>query len=656
MWARTGLFRLIVRQLFVQFAVAAGIISPVFADESRAMTRFRDEIEPILAEHCYACHGAGISKAGVTLDRFESDQALFESRDLWWRVLKNVRAGVMPPVGEPRPTDAQQQRLAEWIKRDAFGVDPRHPDPGRVTLRRLNRTEYRNTIRDLTGFDFRADEEFPPDDTGYGFDNIGDVLSVSPLLLEKYMQAADSIVAAAVPTVSRTVPETRAKNYERFFPRDDPPETQAERRVYAGELLAASAAKAFRRPVDALTIDRLTSIAETIYNRPNTRFEEGIAQALVAVLASPRFLFRVEPPIGTSEGIASIDDYALASRLSYFLWSTMPDDELFRLAELGVLRERLGPQVRRMLTDDRSRELIDNFIGQWLQVRDVEGIAINARAVLRREGIRNRDEIFDGELRRAMRRETELVFGHIVKDDRSLLELLDSDYTFLNEKLAKHYGIAGVDGKQMRLVNLDSDSPRGGVLTQGAVLAVTSNPTRTSPVKRGLFVLDNILGTPAPPPPAAVPELEAAEKEFKDREPTMREVMELHRQQPLCHACHSRMDPLGLALENFNAMGMWRDIERGQPIDTKGQLITGESIAGIRELKRVLTHERRRDFYRCVTEKLLTYALGRGLEYYDVETVDQIAERLEREQGRASALILGIVESSPFQKRREGTR
>ena len=251
-----------------------------------------------------------------------------------------------------------------------------------------------------------------------------------------------------------------------------------------------------------------------------------------------------------------------------------------------------------------------------------------------------------------MRRETELSFETIVREDRSVLELLDCNYTFLNERLAKHYGIPGVTGESMRKVTLPEDSPRGGLLTQATVLIVTSNPTRTSPVKRGLFVLDNLMGTPPPPPPAAVPQLEESEKAFEGREPSLREVLEMHRREPLCNSCHSRMDPLGLALENFNALGMWRETERKQPLDTAGSLITGESFAGIRDLKRILKTERRLDFYRCLTEKILTYALGRGLESSDVESVDRIVDRLEREQGRFSALLLGVIESSPFQKRR----
>ena len=380
---------------------------------------------------------------------------------------------------------------------------------------------------------------------------------------------------------------------------------------------------------------------------------------MVAVLASPRFLFRVENAVPGQSGRphAPIDEYALASRLSYFLWSTMPDDELFALAEKGRLRAELPAQVKRMLADPRGKALTQNFVGQWLEVRDLEGMYFNERAILRREGVRLRGadterNVLTRDVRRAMRSETEMAFEYVAREDRSILEWVDCDYTFLNARLAKHYGIPGVEGSEVRKVTLPKDSPRGGVLTHGSILAVTSNPARTSPVKRGQFILDNILGTPAPPPPPDIPALEASKKEFKDRKPTTRELMALHRSKPLCSACHSRMDPLGLALDNFNPLGLWRDQEEKQPIDASGKLITGESFHDVRDLKKILKERHRDDFYRCVTEKLLTYALGRGLEYDDVETVDRIVERLDRDGGRFSALLMGVIESSPFQQRR----
>jgi hypothetical protein len=582
----------------------------------------------------------------LAFDSYDTEQALIDDHQLWLAVLKNVRANVMPPHNRRQPSPEDRQALEDWIKHEAFGIDPARPDPGRVTLRRLNRIEYRNTVKDLTGIDYNTLEEFPPDDTGYGFDTVGDVLTVSPLLLEKYIQAAETIVNKAVPQTAATEPG-------RFFIRGKPPEAEAERRVYARDILRQFAGRAFRRPVDEPTLDRLDALAAAVSADSAQTFEAGVRRAMVAVLASPRFLFRLEEavPTPTNEPYSPLDEYALASRLSYFCWSSMPDQELFDLAERGELRQNLPQQLERLLRSPRADALIQNFAGQWLQARDVEGVSLNERAVLRREGM-NRRVGLDRSLRLAMRRETELYFGHVIREDRSILELIDSDYTFLDEKLADFYGIPEVKGRDMRRVTLPPDSPRGGVLTMGTLLTVTSNPTRTSPVKRGLFILDNILGTPSPPAPPNIPELEEAENEFKDRRPTIREAMEAHRSNALCHSCHSRMDPLGLALENFNALGLWRDTERDQPIDASGQLITGEPFQDIRDLKKILARERRLDFYRCLTEKMLTYALGRGLEYYDVQTIDQIVDQLVQADGRSSALLLGVVQSAPFQNRR----
>ncbi len=761
------------------------------AGETAALERFHKEIKPILAEYCFECHGGGLKRGGVELDQMTTADALLHKRDVWWTLLKNVRSGIMPPAKKSRPTAKEMKQLERWIKTDALGIDPDNLDPGRVTLRRLNRAEYRNTIRDLMGVDFKTDAEFPSDDTGYGFDTIGDVLSVSPLLLEKYMQAAKTIVDEAVPkvpkaprefavtgdlfrgadgkppaelhsfykqekltasfkvereglyrltmklptkngfeydpgrmkvfvrvddreiaagelfwangkTFSFTVDEklqpgerqleielkpmtaadkkryqldvrlatsqfqvqgpldpkkwVATKNYSRFFSREEPPTDAAGRRSYAREVLANFTRKAFRRPADDKVVERLSAIAESVYLPSGKTFEQGIAQAMTAALSSPRFLFRVEAaePGNADKAFAFVDDYSLASRLSFFLWSSMPDEELLRLAAAGELRKNLKAQVKRMVSDPRSEALSQNFAGQWLQVRDVESIALSTRVILRKDGIQQRLEL-DRDLRLAMRHETQQFFNYVFHENRSVLELLDSDYTFLNERLAQYYGIPDVKGAEMRRVTLPKDSPRGGVLTHAAVLMVTSNPTRTSPVKRGLFILDNILGTPAPPPPPDVPQLEEAIKEFKGKEPTVRQLLEIHRSKPLCNACHSRMDPLGLGLENFNALGMWRDKENGQPIDAAGKLLTGETFDGLSGLKKILIRDRRRDFYRCLTEKLLIYAVGRGLEYYDVATVDIIAERLEQEEGRFDALLAGVIDSAPFQKRRRAS-
>ena len=799
------------------------------------MPDFQRDVQPILTKYCYDCHGDGMSKGKVAFDEFKTHDELASKHDLWLAVLKNVRAGVMPPEKKPHPSAEEKKVLEQWIKKASFRIDPANPDPGRVTVRRLNRIEYRNTIRELLGIDFNTETEFPPDDSGHGFDNIGEVLTVSPMLLEKYITAAKSIVESTIPAVSRVVREEvingkqftgeanvdagngglalsyykpatvkktvraekpgkyqivvdlsererfvdgqfdynkvrvlfkvdgqqrlseeylwqggktyslkvdeqwpektdhelsfeivpltpdekqvrsreirinfvtlrgplekehwgRPKNFDRYFSKDAP-DGEAARRKYAAEILQKFADKAFRCPVDKTTVTRLAGLAESVYSQPGKSFETGIQQAMIAILASPRFLFREENIREVSPGqrYAEVDDYALASRLSYFLWSSMPDDELFKLAAKNELRANLKAQFQRMLADERSSQLVRNFTGQWLQARDIDGVIIDARAVLGREEeadprseklrerfreLRNRNEeelsaeekkelenvrreLFrnrrgpraelSGEIRQAMRRETEMLFAYIIKNDRPLTELLDSDYTFLNSRLARHYALPEVQGDEMRLVKLPEGSPRGGVLTHGTVLAVTSNPTRTSPVKRGLFVLENILGSPPPPPPPDIPALEDAAKLFADRTPTLRETLELHRSKALCSSCHSRMDPIGLGMENFNALGMWREQERKQPLEIGGKLITGEEFKTIQELKRILVENHQSDFYRCLTEKMLTYALGRGLEYPDVQTVDQIVDRLVENGGHPSALLLGIIESAPFQKRR----
>jgi hypothetical protein len=437
-------------------------------------------------------------------------------------------------------------------------------------------------------------------------------------------------------------------------------------------------------------VERLTALAKAVYIEPGKTFEAGIGQAMVAVLASPRFLFRVEesaPGASPAAAWSPVDEYSLAARLSYFLWSTLPDDELTRLAAHRELRKNLPAQVRRMLADPRSEALVRNFTGQWLQTRDLGGVAIDVRAILARDngtekqlheqaagflarqnaaqpppGARpppfardvNPPKSLDQPTRQAMKSEAEMFFASILHEDRSIDDLIDGHYTYLNEKLAAFYGLTnlGLTGDEMRRVDLPAGCVRGGVLTEGAVLVITSNPDRTSPVKRGVFVLNNILGTPPPPPPPNVPALEAAEQSGTNQEATLRVALEMHRNTPLCASCHARFDPIGLGLENFNAMGRWRDQERNQPIDPSGTLITGETFTDVRELKHILLTGHREDFYRCLTSKLLTYSLGRGLEYYDVGTVDQIVHHLEENQGRFSALLTGIIDSAPFQERR----
>lgn len=837
-------------------AFSASFAAETSARNEEALAHYRNVVLPILQENCYDCHGDGSDKGGVALDELTTPEHLLANPDFWLKVLRNTRSQIMPPPGKPAPTESEQLALEEWIKTGAFGLDLNNPDPGRITVSHLNRNEYRNTIRDLLGVEIDVDVALLPDDVGYGFDNIGDVLSISPIRMERFIEAAIDVVKRGVPTeniamssllvigddylnadggenaakmsfyrpdvyshtyqiaepgeyrlilntkidgearpvdpqVARVVwsvngepimkkeypwadmeyltdtftfdwetgehevsvsiepvfPELeplRTKmeyrllwvtldgpldpeqwghppNYERFFSRDKAPEDPAERREYARELLADFAPKAYRRPVPAETVEELVDLAETTYSVPGTTFEKGVAQAMVALLASPRFLFHVETaePVAPGETHARIDEYTLASRVSYALWASMPDEELMDLAGRGELRKNFRSQVERMLVDPKAGAFAANFAGQWLQSRAVLDVQINSEVVMKSEKdpaeveaeeepaapaprrnvanngppsnrgnndgppgrpenpARNNGDTprFNGpppgfgfgrfrrplpppgteltpEIREAMKREAEAYFGYVLREDRSVLELLDSNYTFVNEHLAPVYGITNVVGTEMQRVELPEDSVRGGVLTMGGVLTVTSNPSRTSPVKRGKWVLENILGAPPAPPPPDIPALEDAKVEGELKAPTQRELLALHRADPQCASCHERMDPPGLALENFNAFGRFRTTEFGQPIEASGELATGEVFADVRDLKRALVENHRVEFYRTLTEKLMTYILGRGVEYYDVPTVDTIVAELDRDDGRFSTLLLGVLESAPFQLRR----
>jgi hypothetical protein len=591
---------------------------------------------PLLREFCFDCHGEGSKKGGVALDKLGKDKPA--DRKSWHSVWSNLDAQLMPPSDQPQPTPQQRALLQDWIVRGALGLDPTNPDPGRVTVRRLNREEYRNTVRDLTGVEFAVQEHFPPDDTGYGFDTIGDVLNLSPIHLEKYMEAAQRIVDRVF------TPENSVRRA--IFAEGPPPGDAAALEVYLRGTVRSFADRALRRPVDEATLDRLCALAAA-----EGSFSSGVKRAMVALLASPRFLFRAElQPEPNNPGRAvPLDEYALASRLSYFLWSSTPDPELLSLAGRGELRKQLQPQVERLLQDWRSARFVRNFVGQWLQSRDVEAVPIQARVVL---GLHKKDDgekIFSSKLRAAMREETERLFQHVLRNRLPAEELFTANYAFLNQTLAAFYGIRGVKGDDLKRVDFPEGTPRRGLLGQGTFLVVTSNPTRTSPVKRGQFVLENLLGAPAPPPPPNIPPLEGAGKVGKM---SMRQLMELHRADALCASCHARMDPIGLALEDFNAIGQYRHAGEGEPIDTAGQLVTGEKFANVEELIQLLGTTRKHDFYRCLSEKLLTYAIGRGLEASDIPNVQGLVAAMEAQGGSLTALVQAVVESAPFQKRR----
>ncbi len=910
-------------KLFFSVALAWFAIAPLASGaffgspttKDPAKLTYQKDVLPLLKKYCFDCHGDGAKKAGVEFDKYRSHAELLADRKLWEHTLLNVRNREMPPSNKKQqPTLAEREAIQAWIDFEVFKTDPKNPDPGRVTLRRLNRAEYNNTIRDLVGVNFRPADDFPADDAGYGFDNIGDVLSMPPVLLEKYLTAAEKILAQAIVTepqakptaqriaarqlkggndttnpdaarrVSGTKPLTakfsvaragehrlrlstqnrhvateptqmeirvdgqvvkvievrgdpelpnvvevpvqlgagqhelsmalvnpystpkdaRGRSQTRAFsvewvevveptpnavlrllpdfllvgynakkqgdgwvalnsteeddvafefnaPRDGeyflrtlawakptgsnamtltfmrgeqvlrqvkvetdesapqhyevkfrlpagkhllrvvvlrnktglspeeaakpltgkqqkgtvsvrhlevegPPEAAAEmlpethRRIFfkratketapqvAREVIGAFARRAYRRPVTSAEVERLMKLYE-LGRKHGETFEGGVQQALKAVLISPHFLFRgeLQPEPDNPKSVHLVNEFSLASRLSYFLWSSMPDEELFALAERGQLRKNLEPQVRRMLKATKSKALVENFAGQWLQLRNLALVQPDKKLY----------PVFDAKLRAAMQRETELLFESVLREDRSVFEFLTADYTFVNERLAQHYGIAGVTGEAFQRVSLKG-TPRAGVLTHASILTLTSNPTRTSPVKRGKWVLENLLATPPPPPAPNVPELD----DQKQLTGTLRQRMEQHRANPTCASCHTKMDAIGFALENYDAVGGFRALDAGAAIDPSGELGPTDKFKGPVELANLLARQKRDDFVRCMVEKMLTYSLGRGLEYYDRTATKEIADALAKRRHTFSGLVLEVVNSVPFQKRR----
>jgi hypothetical protein len=765
----------------------------------------------VLDRYCLSCHNDRLKTAGLSLANVDSARVERDS-EVWEKVARKLRSRAMPPAGRPRPDDQTYDAFATALEASLDEAASAHPNPGRRVTHRLNRAEYANAVRDLLLVDVDAVDGralLPPDDTGYGFDNIADVLSVSPTLLERYLSAARKIARLAIGDVTLkpgshtyTVPKylrqddrvsddlpfgSRAGTSVRhFFPvggeyvvkinllrtytdlirglgeqhqlqvrldgrvvqqftiggdtdadgnrksRDqlndelrmgdarlearfaadagphlvgvsfvkksvvtegflEPQfsvtsyayagdtdvlpgissivvrgpygptavgDTPSRRRIFtcrpagprddepcAKEILSTLARRAYRRPLEHDEVQALLSYYRD--GRANGSFDAGIQLAVQKILVSPDFLFRVErtPVVGRPGTLYRISDLELASQLSFFLWSSIPDDRLLDLAERGRLRDRavLEGEVRRMLSDPRSGALITNFAGQWLQAR-------NIRHALP-DPIQYPE--FDENLRLAFQRETDLFLDSQIREDRSVVELLTADYTFVNERLAEHYGIPNVYGNHFRRVALP-DVNRRGLLGQGTVLTITSYANRTAPTIRGKWLLENILGAPPPPPPPDVPSLQDEAQGAKPR--SMRERLEQHRTNSACSSCHSRMDPLGFALENFDAVGKWRTtIDGSTPIDASGALPDGTAFDGPAALRAALL-ARRDDFVRTLTEKLLTYALGRGVEYYDFPTVRRILRATEDDGHRWSGLILEIVKSVPFQMGRADER
>jgi hypothetical protein len=597
---------------------------------------YSEHIAPLLKKYCVTCHGGPKPKGDISLSFRDENEVAAKARadrKFWERVARNIRSGEMPPGSRPKPDDRERDLLVGWIDRDLLALDcTSGRDPGRVTVRRLNRAEYANTIRDLLYLDeFRADDDFPADDRGYGFDNNGDLLTLSPILVEAYLKAAEEAVTAAF--------RDRQAKAKLLRPAQGFREDFADRQAKVRKVIEAFAPRAYRRPVSKDEVDRLMHFAALSFAHENESFDKAYSLCMRAALLSPAFLFRIErDPDPDGKGRAGlINEFELASRLSYFLWSSMPDDELFQLARDKKLRESLPAQVRRMLADPKATAVTEQFAGQWLEFRGLDKVTRDPELF----------PDFDAALRRAMKTETSLFFEAIVKEDRSIMDFLDADFTFVNERLARHYGIPGVSGEEFRRVRLDPER-RGGVLTHASVLTLTSMTTRTSPVKRGLWILDNIFNTPPPPPPPDVPALPDDGKKITG---TLRQALAKHRADPNCVSCHERMDPYGLALENYDAVGAWRTRDGGEPIDPSGTLVTGEKFKGPREFRSILA-SKKTEFRRGLAGKMLVFALGRGLEYHDACALDNICAAVARSGDRFSSLVLAIVESYPFQYRK----
>lgn len=596
---------------------------------SLAADAFDSRIRPLLVEYCFDCHDDDTQKGGVNLARFDSARSLHREPRLWETALRQVRETSMPPRNKKQPTAAEFHRIVDGLTELLENPDPAWlpRDPGSKIPHRLSRTEYNNTVRDLLGIDLRPADRFPPDGGGGGgFDNNADTLFVPPVLMERYLAAADELLTAA--------PRAALVRQEPVW---YSPETWAARAN-----LRDFMDRAYRRPAPAAEVERMVSLFQQ-GRRSGASFDTALRIAAKAVLVSPRFLFRIERTTpGT--GPQRLDPWELASRLSYFLWSSMPDDALRAAAASGRLLEPVewDAQVRRMLADPRAREFFASFTGQWLGTRT---LAQTANPNL------NRFPEYTVEIRDAMVEEPVHFFADLVRNDRSLLELIDARHAFVTPRLAEFYGLPRPTGDQFQRVNLP-DRRRGGILGMAAVLTKTSYPLRTSPVLRGRWILEDVLGTPPPPPPPIVNTLPADDK-VRDGQ-TLRQRLELHRTKENCAACHSRLDPLGFALENFDPIGRWRDQIDGKAVDASGILPGGEGVDGPAALKDALL--RRKDlFARHLTEKLLAYAIGRGLEYYDAPVVKEITTELARDGYRTGTLVLAVTRSLPFQYRRPST-
>jgi hypothetical protein len=731
---------------------------------------FDSKIKPILLNTCATCHNASLASGDLNLTPYLTAGSIFDDRATWEKITHKIEAGEMPPEGVERPSQERVNAFVEFLRGQFEKADALvKPDPGRVTAKRLNRNEYRNTIRDLLGVDFRADQDFPTDDSGYGFDNIADILTVSPLLMEKYLNAAETIASRAMgadPLPKKPIEVTsdlKNKTLRRLdystveasqridfdgeytiifgFPgqraADAKPvqmaffmdgqllnkmevETKPSKLVYFDpfsdgqmRLYLPEGDHVFRAQflddefVTKFTTDKeaydnkknkfigsitfvgpypskvekisrkmllicdpvtgpaclekiVTNLAHHAYRRPVTKTEvaglmkfvamaksqgqsteQGIQLALEAMLVSPEFLFRIERDASPTdpEKTHRLSDTELATRLSYFLWSSMPDEELSGLAEANKLHEPavLDAQLKRMMTDRKASAFAENFAGQWLEVRNLDSISPDPKKFA----------VWTPELKEELRTETRLFFQYVLGENRPISEFVDARYTFLNEPLAKYYGVPGVKGPDYRKVDLATDQ-RGGVLTQASVLAVSSYPNRTSPTIRGKYILNNLLGSPPPPPPPDVPALDDSKV---GSDVSLRKQLEAHRANSVCASCHAKMDVLGFGLENYDAIGRWRTVDGKFPIDVGGTMPDGKSFTTAAEMRTVLLGSMP-EVSRCLIDKIMTYALGRGMQAYDKRTLDQIQRALAADGYRFQTLIREVVASPAFQSRR----
>lgn len=624
----------------------------VFIAQAQETLDYESDIIPVLDKHCYSCHNTGNPKGGVNLKRYEEEGRIIKDGQFWLKVVDQIKSKEMPPSNKPSLNEEDYHVLLDGINGILIkSLEKR--TPGKVIIRRLSHREYHYTVLDLTGVSFDAANRFPADGSGgAGFDNQGGSLFFTPLKMERYYDAAEEIVLNLQEDQGKwadLVPENYRQNlWQRFinwlFPKFindfeplNPPQKAAEK------ILFPFASKAFRRLLKAEEKEQFINLFSSVYyshtEEPDPqKFNRSIAEVFKAILISPSFLYKMEEePLGPNP--IALGDFELATRLSYFLWSSMPDDELFKLAMEGKLQApgEIENQVKRMLNDPKSMRFSESFVSQWLGINKLKDPNAPLADLVKFPE-------FTASIREAMFKETISFFHHVMTESKNFLDLINSDYSFLNEELATYYGIDGVEGDDFKKVALTSNN-RGGFLGLGSVQAVTSLPTRTSPVLRGKWVLEEILGTSPPPPPPDVAEL--PEDEALHEELGLKALLERHREDPACQSCHEKMDPLGLGLENFGADGKWRESYGSTPIDPSGVLASGETFEGPGELKRLLMNEKEK-FARNIAKKSLSFAIGRGTTFTDEIAIRELSATLIENEFNPDVFIADLVKSYPF--------